>query len=247
MKVIIEKDYTAMSNKAAEITAEVIKNNPHAVLSLPTGSTPIGCLEKMADMHKTENLNFENVSIFNMDEYVALKKDDPQGYYYFLNHYLYKHVNINLENTYCPDIENPDLEKACKEYTDLIEKKGGFDLILLGIGRDGHIAFNMPGDRLQAYTHIEQLSNETIEDNSRFFENKEDTPTRAVTLGINPILASKKILLIVNGKNKGEAVKKFLENKEITTALPVSFLWLHNDVTVILDEEAAACLKPEYK
>ena len=105
----------------------------------------------------------------------------------------------------------------------------------------------MPGDRLQAYTHIEQLSNETIEDNSRFFENKEDTPTRAVTLGITPILASKKILLIVNGKNKGEAVKKFLENKEITTALPISFLWLHNDVTVILDEEAAACLKAEYK
>ena len=141
---------------------------------------------------------------------------------------------------YVPDAAAEDLKKACEEYTDKIIEKGYFDLILLGIGRDGHIAFNMPGDKSRVFAYVEQLSEKTIKDNSRFFGPDEEVPDRAITLGMNIILNSKKIILIADGEGKSEAVGRFLNNREITPKLPASFLWIHPDVTVILDEKAAA-------
>lgn len=194
-------------------------------------------------MHEKEGLNFSQVAGFNMDEYVGLSKDHPQGYYYFLNDLLYSKVNINPNNTFVPNVLADDLTSAAQAYTDLIYSKGGFDLIFLGIGRDGHISFNMPGAALQPYTHLETLSEATIADNARFFENPAQVPTKAMTIGLKIILDSRKVILLANGEGKSQIIADWLNNQKISTSIPASFLWLHNDVTVVLDKAAASKLQ----
>ncbi len=240
MKVLIKKDSDSMGKTAAEMIAEEIKRNPNMAIAFPTGSTPLKCYEHLVKMYQEDSLDFSGVLGFNMDEYVPLTREHPQSYYYFMRKYLYDQVNFQEENMYVPDAAAEDLDKACEEYTDKIIEKGYFDLILLGIGRDGHIAFNMPGDKSRVFAYVEQLSEKTIKDNSRFFGPDEEVPDRAITLGMNIILNSKKIILIADGEGKSEAVGRFLNNWEITPKLPASFLWIHPDVTVILDEKAAA-------
>ena len=240
MKVLIKKDSDSMGKTAAEMIAEEIKRNPNMAIAFPTGSTPLKCYEHLVKMYQEDSLDFSGVLGFNMDEYVPLTREHPQSYYYFMRKYLYDQVNFQEENMYVPDAAAEDLDKACEEYTDKIIEKGYFDLILLGIGRDGHIAFNMPGDKSRVFAYVEQLSEKTVQDNSRFFGPDEEVPDRAITLGMNIILNSKKIILIADGEGKSEAVGRFLNNREITPKLPASFLWIHPDVTVILDEKAAA-------
>lgn len=247
MKVLIKKDSDSMGKTAAEMIAEEIKRNPNMAIAFPTGSTPLKCYGHLVKMYQEDGLDFSGVLGFNMDEYVPLTREHPQSYYYFMRKYLYDQVNFQEENMYVPDAAAEDLDKACEEYTDKIIEKGYFDLILLGIGRDGHIAFNMPGDKSRVFAYVEQLSEKTVQDNSRFFGPDEEVPDRAITLGMNIILNSKKIILIADGEGKSEAVGRFLNNREITSKLPASFLWIHPDVTVILDEKAAAQIDESVK
>jgi len=247
MQIFIEENRAEMSRKAAIMLSEEILKKPRIVLCLPTGSTPIDCFKELIKIYSNQILDFSEATFFNMDEYIGLSKNNTNSNYYFLNKQLIENININKRNTFSPDALNKDREQACVDYANLIMEKGGIDLILLGIGRDGHIAFNMPAEELQLKIHIEQLSHETIADNARFFSKSEDVPTQAITLGIGDILSCKKIILIAEGPAKTEVIGKFLNNKSVTTKIPASFLWLHKDVTIILEKQAAANFKNNKK
>lgn len=238
MKLIVSKNYDDMSKKASEIIAKEIKLNPNTVLGLATGSTPIGTYKELIIKHKDENLNFEGIRTFNLDEYVGLPGDHPNSYRYFMDNELFDHVNIMKENTYVPDGKTNDLVGFCKSYDKKIDEVGGIDLQVLGIGSNGHIAFNEPGDELSANTNIAKLTEDTISANARFFNSIDDVPKEAISMGIGSILKAKKILLLASGKSKAEAIKALLENDKISTKLPASFLHAHPDVTIIVDEDA---------
>lgn len=243
MKVIVERNYDEMSKKASEIIAMEVKNNPHAILGLATGSTPIGTYKELIRMHKEENLDFSKIKTFNLDEYVGLDGDHPNSYRYFMDEELFNHVNIAKENTNVPDGKTKDLLSFCKDYDKRIEEAGGVDLQLLGIGSNGHIAFNEPADELSANTSIAKLTEETINANARFFNSIDEVPKEAISMGIGSILKAKKILLLASGKSKAEAIKKLLNSDKISTRLPASFLHLHPDVTIIVDEDAYGLMK----
>lgn len=238
LKVIIEKDYDSMSKKAAEIFIQAIKEKPNIVLGLATGSTPIGLYRELIRVHKEEGLDFSRVTTFNLDEYLGLSSDHPNSYGYFMKEQLFDHINISRENTHIPDgmAENP--EEYCKKYDKMIDDLGGIDIQLLGVGENGHIAFNEPDDSLSIGTSIVKLAEKTIEANSRFFESKDQVPREAISMGIGSILKAKKIVLLANGKKKAEVVKKLLTTDRVSTKFPASFLLLHPDVTIIVDEEA---------
>ena len=240
MEFVIKKTYEDMSSAAADIIAGVIRQKPGTVIALPTGSTPVGTLEKLVSLHKNEGLDFSKAVSFNIDEYVPLAKDNPQGYYYYLYHYFYKHINIDINNTFVPDVLTEDVDKACSDYTALLNRHGNLDIIFLGIGTDGHIGFNLPHEnKLQVFTHLQQMNEETIKANSRFFDSIEDVPKQAITMGIGNILSARKIVLVANGENKAQTIAKLSRQKTIETMFPASMLLLHDDVTVILDEAAA--------
>ena len=246
MQVIITKDYDEMSKIGAQIVKEeMLKKQKDGLpfkLGLATGSTPIGLYKELIRMHKEEGLDFSTVITFNLDEYIGLPRDHPQSYHYFMWENLFKHVNINPKNVHIPDGMAKDIEKHCEEYEKMIKDVGGIDLQILGLGRDGHIAFNEPGSSLASRTRIKTLAEETIKDNARFFEKEEDVPRYAITMGVGTILEAKKILLLASGKNKAEALAKMIEGP-VTSEIPASALQLHPHVIVICDEEAGANLK----
>ena len=242
MKVIIKKNYEELSKEAAETIKEAIQKKPNLVLGLATGSTPIGTYQELARMYREKGLDFSKVVIFNLDEYLGLPADHPQSYHYFMYENLLNHVNINPENFNIPDGMTKNIEKFCQEYEEKIQKTGGIDLQLLGIGSDGHIGFNEPGTLLDSRTQLVKLAESTIKDNSRFFEKEEDVPRFAITMGVQTIFEAKKILLLASGENKAEAVAKALEGP-ITSQITASILQKHPDVIVILDEAAALKLK----
>jgi glucosamine-6-phosphate deaminase len=238
MKVIVEKDYAALSKKAAEIVKEEMLKKKDIVLGLATGSTPLGLYQELIRMHKDEGLDFSEVTTFNLDEYIGIDYDNPNSYHYYMKNNLFKHINIDANNTFVPDANAKDLEDYCKEYDRLIEEKGGIDLQILGIGVNGHIGFNEPDEELNVGTSIVNLTESTIQANSRFFDSIDQVPKKAVTMGIGSIMKAKKILLLASGKSKHEAIKKLIKGDKVTTQLPASLLLLHPDVTVIVDEEA---------
>lgn len=247
MKLIIEKTSKEMGCSAAKMIAREMEKKLALNLCLATGATPIGCLQELVRLHKEEGLDFSKTTSFNMDEYVGLGKTHPQSYYYYLNQHLYQQVNIDRNNTFSPEVLAEASVAAANDYTKLIYEKGGIDLILLGIGRDGHISFNMPKEALHPYTHVEQLSEATVSDNLRFFEKRKEVPTEAITIGLKVILDSRKVILIADGEGKSKIIREFLNDDRITTKLPASFLRLHDDVTIILDEKAAGQIKPEMR
>lgn len=238
MKVIVKKDYDSMSKEAASIVRSEMEKKENIVLGLATGSTPIGMYKELIRMHKEEGLDFSNVVSFNLDEYIGLDYDNPNSYHYFMKTNLFEHVNISSDNVYIPDGKSANLEESCKMYDELIEKKGGIDLQILGIGANGHIGFNEPEEELNYGTSIVDLDERTIKDNSRFFNSIDEVPKKAITMGIGSIMKAKKIILLANGKNKAEAISKLLKDKKITTKVPATLLLLHPDVTIIVDEEA---------
>ena len=238
MRVIVEKDYDTMSKVAANIMKEEINKNPSIVLGLATGSTPIGTYKELIRLHKEEGLDFSNVTTFNLDEYVGIDEKHPNSYHYFMKDILFDHININLENTFIPDGKAEDLHDYCKQYDKLIKEKGGIDLQILGIGENGHIAFNEPDEELNVGTSIVNLTESTIEANSRFFDSIDEVPKTAITMGIGSIIKAKNIMLLASGKNKSKVIKQLLKADKITTKLPASMLLLHPNVTVIVDEEA---------
>ncbi len=242
MKLLVVKNYEEMSEVAAEIFRDVVNEKPNAILGLATGSTPIGLYKKLIEMNKNGEIDFSNVKTVNLDEYVGLGEEDTQSYRHFMNENIFNNININKDNTFVPNGLAKDLNEEAKNYDKKIEELGGIDIQILGIGGNGHIAFNEPNDFLIGGTHVTNLAQSTIEANSRFFDSKDEVPTRALSMGIGQIMKSKKILLLAKGKDKAEAVKKLL-NGNITTYNPASVLQMHNDVTVIIDEEIANMIK----
>lgn len=238
MKILIVKNYGEMSREAAEIIAEAVKSEPKIVLGLATGSTPVGCYKELIKM----KLDFSKVITFNLDEYVGLNAEHPQSYHYFMNENLFKSINVKKENIHIPDGMAKDIAKFSAGYEEAIKKAGGIGIQLLGIGSNGHIAFNEPGTPFDSKTGIVKLKESTIADNARFFKNKEEVPKSAVSMGMSTIFGAKKIILLASGKNKADAIAKALKGK-ITTDVPASILQNHKDVIVILDEDAASMLE----
>lgn len=210
---------------------------PDCVLGLATGSTPIGTYAKLVEWYQKGDLDFSNVTTVNLDEYKGLTKENDQSYYYFMNDNLFSKVNIDTKCTFLPDGTEPDSDKACREYNQVIAETGGVDLQLLGLGHNGHIGFNEPGDVFEKETHCVNLTESTIKANRRFFASEEEVPRQAYTMGIQTIMRAKKILVVVSGADKAAIVKKAFFG-EITPQVQASVLQLHNDVTLVADEAA---------
>lgn len=232
MKYIEVENYQELSRKAAGIIAAQIIAKPESVLGLATGSSPLGTYDCLAKAYENKELDFSKVTSVNLDEYAGLAGDHNQSYRYFMDKNLFSRVNIRKECTFVPNGCAEDIEKECKEYDTRIESLGGIDIQLLGIGLDGHIGFNEPDEVFTKETHLVNLDPSTIEANARFFKSEQDVPKKAVTMGIKGIMNAKKVLLIANGKNKEEIIKKAFFGP-ITPKIPASILQLHPDVTVI--------------
>ncbi len=230
-------NYEEMSNQAAKLVASQMILKPDSVLGLATGSTPIGLYDRLIDMNKKGEIDFSKIITFNLDEYYPIKKSNDQSYDYFMNEHLFSKVNIDKENTHIPNGETDNPEEECKNYEKLIRQFGGVDLQILGIGQNGHIGFNEPDVNLNSKTHLTELTENTIEANSRFFERDEDVPKQALTMGISTILKSKKIILLASGANKSRVVSELL-NEEINTSIPATMLKVHPDVVLICDKDA---------
>lgn len=237
MKLIRVENYEEMSSKAAELVEQQILENDHSVLGLATGSTPLGLYENLIQGVKERGISYQNVHTVNLDEYRGLAGTHPNSYRYFMNKKLFRHIDIDLENTHIPDGKAKSVEAECARYEALIHKIGPPDLQILGMGMNGHIGFNEPGTKEESVTHCVSLDPSTRNSNARFFSDRDEVPTHAITMGIESILKSKQILVLVSGKNKAQAVKRLLAGR-VSEEFPASFLWKHNRVTLIVDKEA---------
>lgn len=241
MKVIVTKNYDEMSEKAFEIVKEVVVNNKNAVLGLATGSTPLGLYAEMIKDHKENGTSYKDVKTLNLDEYAGLGITSDQSYVYFMRENLFKHIDIDLNNTHIENGKAVNRELECENYNKLIEELPR-DLQILGIGSNGHIAFNEPGTAFDSETHIVDLTESTIKDNSRLFERIEDVPRQAFTMGLKNIMHAKRIVVLASGANKAKAVYGMLKGP-VTETLPASVLQLHPDCTLIVDEAAYSLTK----
>lgn len=239
MKIYKAKDYKEMSRKAANIISAQVIMKPNCVLGLATGSTPIGTYDQLVEWYNKGDLDFSEVTTVNLDEYKGLPRTNDQSYYYFMHQHLFDRVNIDPERTSVPNGMEPDAEKECGRYEELIRSLGGVDLQLLGLGHNGHIGFNEPGEAFEKETHCVDLTESTIEANKRFFASADDVPKQAYTMGIKTIMQAKKILIVVNGENKADIVERAFFGP-VTPEVPASILQLHNDVTLVGDEAALA-------
>ena len=239
MKIYKAKDYKDMSRKAANIISAQVIMKPNCVLGLATGSTPIGTYDQLVEWYNKGDLDFSEVTTVNLDEYKGLPRTNDQSYYYFMHQHLFDRVNIDPERTNVPNGMEPDAEKECGRYEELIRSLGGVDLQLLGLGHNGHIGFNETGEAFEKETHCVDLTESTIEANKRFFASADDVPKQAYTMGIKTIMQAKKILIVVNGENKADIVERAFFGP-VTPEVPASILQLHNDVTLVGDEAALA-------
>ena len=240
MKVIITENYEEMSKKAAEIIIGIVKENPNAILGLATGSSPIGTYENMAKDHRENGTSYKNVKSVNLDEYVGLTADHDQSYAYFMRTNLFDKIDIDLKNTNLPCGSAPDAQAECDRYNALLETMKQ-DVQVLGLGSNGHIGFNEPGTPFGSVTHMVDLTENTIKDNSRLFNSIDEVPRQALSMGVKNIMQAKSILMVVSGKNKAVAVKGMVKG-EVTPDLPASVLQLHPNVTVVCDKDAASLL-----
>lgn len=241
MKVIITENYEEMSKKASEIIIDLLKKKPACVLGLATGTTPIGLYENLIKAYRNGEVSFKDVTTANLDEYVGLTKDHNQSYAYFMRHNLFDHVDIKSENLNIPDGSKKDLDAECKRYSEFL-KNHPQDLQVLGIGSNGHIGFNEPGTSFDSKTHVVNLTESTIKDNSRLFDSIEEVPTQAVTMGIGEIMKSKTVLILASGKNKAKAVYNTVK-AETSVETPASVLQNHPDCILIADKDAASMLQ----
>ncbi len=235
MNVIITANYERLSEEAAKFLIETVKHNPYAVLGLATGTTPLGLYKNLIADHKKNGTSYKHIRAVNLDEYKGLPKDHPQSYAYFMRKNLFDHIDIDLNNTY---IENEQAE--CKRYDEILNKYPR-DIQLLGLGSNGHIAFNEPNTPFDSTTHVVTLAESTVKDNARLFEDIAEVPRKAYTMGLKSIMQAKKIIVLANGLNKAEIVSKLMYGSP-SEELPASILYNHKDCTVILDEEAASKL-----
>lgn len=237
MQIRIFKDYTALSEAAADLIADLVRATPTCVLGLATGSTPIGTYDVLAARCATGEVDFSLVRSYNLDEYYPMAPEHEQSYHRFMDEHLFNRINIDRKNTHVPDGMTNDPAEMCRAYDAAIEAAGGIDLQLLGIGQNGHIGFNEPGASLIAPTHLTPLTENTISANARFFASRDNVPTHAVSMGMASILHARRILLLVSGKSKHEALMR-LYNDAVDPMWPATFLKLHRDAIVLADEEA---------
>lgn len=242
MRIIKTKNYDEMSKKASDFVSQAITKKKDLVLGLATGSTPEGMYEDLIQKTKEGAISFKQVRTFNLDEYIGLEESHPNSYHYFMEENFFKHIDISPENTYLPKGTAENLAEECARYEELIKSTGGIDLQILGLGTNGHIAFNEPGSSFTSPTSVVDLAQETLDANARFFDSIEDVPTQAVTMGIGSIMEAKEILLLVSGKSKAEALAKTIKG-EVTEDLPSSVLQEHSNVTIIADQEALSLVK----
>ncbi len=238
MRVIVCDNYEEMSKKAAAIVAGQVALKPDCVLGLATGSTPIGLYDFLVEKYEKGEIDFSEVTSVNLDEYYPLSPENDQSYRYFMNKNLFDRINIDKSRTFVPNGLAEDADRECAAYEKRIDELGGIDLQVLGIGPNGHIGFNEPDDKLCAVTHLTDLTDSTIEANSRFFASKADVPTKALTMGMGSIIKAKSIILLASGEAKKDVVRELL-NDNITTSIPATLLKVHPDTVLICDR--AAC------
>lgn len=237
MKIISALDYNGMSRKAANIISAQVILKPESVLGLATGSTPVGVYRQLVEWYRKGDLDFTRVRTVNLDEYSGLAPDHPQSYRHYMDENFFSQINITPENTYLPNGLAVDPGAECARYDRLISDLGGIDLQLLGIGHNGHIGFNEPDEAFGKMTHQVRLYPQTLEANARFFASPDEMPKYAYTMGIRAIMQARKILLVVNGSDKAEILRRALAGP-VTPVVPGSILQLHPDVTVVADEAA---------
>ena len=240
MKVITVKNYAELSALAADIICDLIVRNPSATLGLATGSTPLGAYSIMHDRFSRALLSFKHVKVFNLDEYAGLGSDSVNSYAHFMKVNLFDGTDMNIANFHIPCGAAKDLEEECRRYDRLLTANPR-NLQLLGLGSNGHIAFNEPSTPFESRTHVVELAKSTIADNSRLFEYDSQVPKKAITMGIADIMASERVLLLASGSNKAQAVLNMIRG-EISVNCPASVLQRHRDATVIIDEDAASLL-----
>ncbi len=241
MNIIIADTYEEMSRKAADVIADCLAKDPSCVLGLATGSTPIGLYAELVRDCEAGKISFADATTFNLDEYRGLDPRHDQSYRYFMQQNLFDHVNVDVARTHVPDGSNPDADAACAAYEEAIAQAGGVDLQLLGLGHNGHIGFNEPCDYFPVDTHVVELTESTIQANSRLFDSIDEVPREAYTMGIGTIMRAAKVLVVANGEGKAQIVRDAFFGP-VTPQVPASVLQLHPDVTVIVDKEAGALL-----
>ena len=244
MKVKVFQDAQSIAEYTADQIQKLIKRKPECVLGLATGSTPVPTYREMIKRYEQGKLDFSQVKTYNLDEYLGLPKENSQSFYYFMWENLFSKINILKENTHLPSGTEADMESYCKVYEKQVEQSGGIDLHLLGIGNNGHIGFNEPEENFSQHVHIVSLTQETIQANKRFFENVQQVPRKAITMGIETIMKAEKIILIATGKAKAKAVYDTISGP-VTPWCPASILQRHKDAEILLDLEAAALLKDD--
>ncbi len=245
MLVIIKENYDEMSKEAAKQVAALVRKKPDCVIGFATGSTPLGLYKELIRMHKEEGLDFSKITTFNLDEYVGLPPEHPQSYHYFMWENLFRHINVNPSNVYIPMGMADDIDAFCEWYENKIKEVGGIDLQILGIGANGHIAFNEPGSSLGSRTRIKTLTEKTRQDNARFFSSMEEVPKYAITMGVGTIMEARRLLLLASGTSKAEAIRATVEGP-IMAKYPATIVQLHRYATVIIDKDAASKLEADY-
>ena len=245
MLLKILKDYDEISKDGAKIVAEQVRRKPDCVLGLATGSSPVGMYKELIRMHKEEGLDFSKVTTFNLDEYVGLPPGHDQSYHYFMWENLFKDINVNHRHIHVPHGMADDVEAHCEWYEERIMKAGGIDLQVLGIGGNGHIAFNEPGSSLGSRTRIKTLTEKTRKDNARFFDSMDQVPKYAITMGIGTIMDARKLILVANGAGKADAIKKTIEGP-ISAMVPATVVQMHRHATILVDKDAGSQLSPEW-
>lgn len=245
MLVIIKKNYEELSVEAAKVLADRLKKKPNLVLGLATGSTPLGLYKELIRLHQYEGLDFSKVTTFNLDEYVGLPPSHDQSYHYFMQKNFFEHVNINPRYIHVPQGMANDVTQFCDWYEERIKSFGGIDVQILGIGANGHIAFNEPGSSLGSRTRIKTLTSTTREANKRFFKEDEIVPRYAITMGVGTIMDAKELLLVATGNNKADAIKTAVEGP-LTAMCPASIIQMHKEAFVFVDKEAGSKLEGTY-
>ncbi len=245
MLVIIKDDYEAISREAARLVANRLHKKPNLVLGLATGSTPLGLYGELIRLHREEGLDFSKVTTFNLDEYVGLTPDHPQSYHYFMRENLFKGINLDPRFVHVPDGMAMDIEDHCLWYEERIRAAGGLDLQVLGIGANGHIAFNEPGSSLGSRTRVKTLTGTTREANARFFTAEEEVPRYALTMGVGTIMEARELLLVASGEGKADAIAASVEGP-ITAMVPASIVQMHPRAFLVIDRAAAAGLRGVY-
>ena len=241
MQVYVAESYADMSRKAANILSAQVILKPDTVMGLATGSSPVGTYQQLIEWYKKGDLDFAQVRTVNLDEYAGLAPEHSQSYRRFMQENFFDHINIPRENTHVPNGLAPDLEAECRRYNQVIQSLGGIDIQLLGMGHNGHIGFNEPGQAFELETHVVDLTDNTIEGNARFFASRDEVPRQAITMGIKSIMQAQRIVMVVSGADKADIVRAAFAGP-VVPQVPASILQMHPNFILVGDKAALSKL-----